>query len=300
MGGCYGPPFFHQFIKTIMKNLFYLPLLLSFVIACHQEKEEQPQPYIFTETTAAFPPTKEWELVWSDEFEGTSLDTTKWSITTSQSSRRPRPKLGISSWFWVKDHIWLDGQGNLVMKSSKVTEDKMYCGSVDSRGKYEPKYGYFEARIKVAETSKGNHTAFWLQGHHQRNVDGTANDGAEIDIFESAWLSEITKSVVHIDGYSEDHKANTKKFDTPNIHEGFHTYGLLWEEDKMEIYYDGVLKVTYKDTWVPNVNEWLWLSVGASFADGNFKDQPIGKLSEAKVDYVRVWKSKPLLQAHVN
>ncbi|WP_281615321.1 family 16 glycosylhydrolase [Flammeovirga sp. SubArs3] len=288
----------------MINKLLNFTLLLS-ILGCTsvkdtlsiQELNEIHQPYIHSSNNRVFDQSEGWIPVWSDEFDGTNLDETKWTKTVSSKSRAPRPELGISSWLWVQDHVWLDGNGHLVLKSSKVSDNKMFCGSVDSRGKYQPKYGYMEARIKIADTSKGNHTAFWLQGENQGNVDGTGNDGAEIDIFESAWLSETTKSVIHIDGYAEDHKANTKKYDTPNIHEGFHIYGLLWEEDKLEIYYDGELKVTYSGIWVPQVEEWLWLSVGASFGDGDFISQPIGDLSTAEVDYVRVWQKDPLYEA---
>ena len=60
----------------------------------------------------------------------------------------------------------------------------------------------------------------------------------------------------------------------------------------MKIYYDGVLKVTYTGIWVPRTNEWLWLSVGASFGDiGTFTSEANGLLTSAYVDYVRVWQS---------
>ncbi|ANQ52454.1 family 16 glycosylhydrolase [Flammeovirga sp. MY04] len=288
-----------------MKNEFYFLTILFLIFGCakdnsqvqKEEKVIKHQPFIVASNQKTIDLGNEWIEVWSDEFDGTSLDTSKWTKTVSTKSRAARPELGIKSWFWVEDHAWLNGNGQLVLKSSKVTTDKMYCGSVDSRGKYEPKYGYMEARIKIADTSKGNHTAFWLQGKQQGNVDGTGNDGAEIDIFESAWTSDYTKSVIHIDGYAADHKANTKKYDTPNIHDGYHIYGLLWDENKLEIYYDGEHKVTYEGIWVPQVKEWLWLSVGASFGDGDFVSQPIGDLSIAEVDYVRVWERDPLYQS---
>ena len=65
------------------------------------------------------------------------------------------------------------------------------------------------------------------------NVDGTGNDGAEIDIFESAWTSDFTKSVIHIDGYTDGTaQANTKQFNTPGLHNGnFHTWGMWWTYD---------------------------------------------------------------------
>ena len=121
-------------------------------------------------------------------------------------------------------------------------------------------------------------------------IDGTGKDGAEIDIFESAWNGDFTKSVVHIDGYADAHQSNTMRYETPGLHDGYHVFGLDWGPNRMDIYYDGEKKVTYTGDWVPDVQEWLWLSVGASFGDGNFQAQVIGKLTEATVDYVRAYK----------
>lgn len=173
----------------------------------------------------------------------------------------------------------------------------MHCSSINSNGKYLTTYGYFEARIKIAEATKGTHTAFWLQGPNMGNVDGTGNDGAEIDIFESAWTADYTKSVIHIDGYTNGiAQANTKQFTTPGLHNGtFHTWGMWWTSDFIKIYYDGVLKATYDVVkWIPRVDEYLWLSDGASFGFPNgdpcFTSQPLGFLTEAYVDYIRVWK----------
>lgn len=253
------------------------------------------QPYIIEDSNKRLPTgaQMEWVEIWSDEFEGTELDTSKWVVSVSTKSRASRPALGINDWWWKADHVWLNGNGALVLKGSKVDSNTMYCGSVESRGKFEPQYGFMEAKIKIADTSKGNHTAFWLQGANQGNIDGTGNDGAEIDIFESAWTADYTKAVIHIDGYGTSHQANTKKYDTPNIHSGYHIFGLLWEEDSLHVYYDGIKTVTYSGIWVPQVAEWLWLSVGASFGDGDFVNQPVGLLSTAEVDYVRFWKRIP-------
>lgn len=232
-----------------------------------------------------------WNLVWSDEFSGTTLDPAKWVKSVSTQSRNPRANLGVDDWWWVADHAFLDGNGELTLKASKVDHNTMYCGAVETRNLYEPRYGFFEVRMKIAQTAKGNHTAFWFQGHNMGNIDGTGNDGAEIDVFESAWLGNFTKSVVHIDGYGSSHQSNTKRWDAPNIHSGYHTYGLNWTEDKLEVYYDGTKTIEYTGIWVPNVVEWIWLSVGASFGDGDFQSQPNGLLSNAKVDYVRAWES---------
>lgn len=235
-----------------------------------------------------------WTLDFSDEFNGTSVDLSKWTIDNSPRSRTARPNIGVKKWFWRPDNVEVK-DGNLVLKVKKVDHETMHCGAINSRDKYMTTFGYFEARIKVADVNKGTHTAFWLQGPDMGTVTGNGHNGAEIDIFESAWTGNYTKSVIHIDGYGSDKKANTKQYSTPGIHNGYHTWGMLWTSDYIKIYYDGVFKVHYSEKkWIPQVDEFLWLSDGASFGESGdrfFVNQPLGWLTEAYVDYIRVWKS---------
>ena len=249
-----------------------------------------------------------WNLDFSDEFNGATINTSKWIVSNSNKSRAPRANLGVDDWWWKPENAFLNGTGNLVLRGTKVDNNTMYCGSVESRNLYEPTYGFLEARIKIAETAKGNHTAFWLQGHNQGNVDNSAADGAEVDIFESAWTNNTTKAVVHFDGYGAFKKNHTIPFNTPNLHNGYHTFGLHWSETAMDIYYDGTKVISTNAgkpfpltvdpngyPLVPQVPEWLWLSVGASFGDGDFQSQAVGTLSDALVDYVRVYKEASIL-----
>jgi beta-glucanase (GH16 family) len=234
-----------------------------------------------------------WSLDFSDEFNGTEVDTVKWTINNSTKTRTPRPKIKVDKWFWRPENVEVR-DGNLVLKVKKENSNTMHCGSINSEDKYMTQYGYFEARIQIADASKGTHTAFWLQGPNMGNVNGNGNDGAEIDIFESAWVGEHTSSVIHIDGYGQGANSSTKQYSTPGIHKGFHTWGMLWTKDYIKIYYDGVFKVQYTgNVWIPHCDEYLWLSDGASFGiqgDRFFVDQPLGWLTEAYVDYIRVWK----------
>ncbi len=236
-----------------------------------------------------------WELDFSDEFNVNSQypNPNKWMVDNSTKSRNKRDGLSINDWWWKPDNVW-QADGDLVLRVDKHDYNTMYCGSIKSKDKYLTQYGYFEARIKIAETSKGTHTAFWMTSSGQGSVDGTANDGAEVDIFESAWVDDFTKSVLHIDGYGANHKANTKRYETPGLHNGeYHVWGLHWTKDFLKIYYDGELKVTYSEAkWLIHVPQYLWLSDGASFGiqGDNFTREPDGILTHAYFDYVRVWK----------
>jgi beta-glucanase (GH16 family) len=234
-----------------------------------------------------------WVLHFSDEFNQDSLNSNKWSKLESPSSRAARPDLGIDDWFWKEENVSLDS-GYLVLDVIKEDTNTMYCGAVNSNNKFETTYGYFEVRMKIAEAAKGTHTAFWFQGDAMSQIDGTGNDGAEIDVFESAWLGDYTKSVIHIDGYGASHQADTRQYNTPGIHNNFHIWGVFWTADSIKIYYDNSLKVVYANTmWIPQNDEYIYLSDGASFGlSGNyFTSQPIGYLTSAYVDYIRMWKT---------
>ena len=280
--------------QSLLIKCFFLALL---IVSCSTDNKTSPDDDIFNDDdnpSADVKPlltsvnTNNWTLMFSDDFD--AFDGRKWEMNNSTKSRAARPGIGINQWFWKPENVSYR-DGNLVLKSEKVANDILNCGGVYTNNLFEFKYGYIEARIDIAETMFGTHTALWLQGDNMENVDGTGNDGAEIDVFESAWVGDYTKSVVHIDGYGVSHKANTRQYETPGIHSGYHTYGLLWNKDMLEIYYDGQFKTRYQGIWVPQVEEFLWLSTGASFGGtADFTSRTIGSFTEAKVDYIRVWK----------
>ena len=254
---------------------------------------DDAQPYLVSPTGDT------WILDFSDEFN--TFDTNKWVKSVSTTSRAARPAQGISDWWWRADHVAVSN-GTLVLKISKFDSDTMYCGSVESRDLYETAYGFMEARINCSPIEKGAHTAFWLQGHHTSNVNNSGADGCEVDIFESPFgdgginlEDRECQTVLHWDGYGADTQSATFHWDAEDVYTGYHTFGVHWTPDSMDFYYDGALVWNYDNTahatpgGVPQIAEWLWLSVGASFGDGNFQTETYPSYS--CVDYVRVWKS---------
>ncbi|MFS4481560.1 family 16 glycosylhydrolase [Hyunsoonleella sp. 2307UL5-6] len=289
----------NTYFKT--KTFFLSYVLLAFIsFSCSEDNSTSPDDERFDDgdnpVKIAKPVlnsvnTNGWSMMLEDNFD--KFEPTKWAKNNSTRSRNARPGIGINQWFWRPENVSYR-DGNLILKSEKVANDVLHCGGIFSNNLFEFKYGYIEARIDIAETYFGSHTALWLQGDNMFNIDGTGNDGAEIDVFESAWIGDFTKSVIHIDGYGDAHKANTRRYDAPGIHSGYHVFGLLWDENKLEIYYDGEFMTRYQGIWVPQVEEFLWLSTGASFggaANSNFSERKIGDFTEAKVDYIRVWKT---------
>jgi hypothetical protein len=61
----------------------------------------------------AAPPSPDYSLVWSDEFDGIQLDTTKWDY------RQLGPRRKAVN---VKECVSLDGKGNLVLTTRRAGE----------------------------------------------------------------------------------------------------------------------------------------------------------------------------------
>ena len=57
-----------------------------------------------------------WKLVWSDEFDGDTIDTSKWEIVGDHPRR---------DGFWVKEDAYVDGKGHLVNVSSSGLGDSL-------------------------------------------------------------------------------------------------------------------------------------------------------------------------------
>lgn len=231
----------------------------------------------------------DWQLEFSDEFNDGAVDFNKWTIL--DQNRGSVTKHGINEW-WFKVENVSESDGNLILKNTKVGDDMMYCGSVYSNKKYYMQYGYAEARIKVADTRGGALTAFWLQSNTMGNIDGSGNDGAEVDIFESAYVDDHVISTIHFDGYADDHQEKNFQYVTPDLFDGYHIWGCLWDEESIKIYYDGRLTAEFDGKWVPQVEEYLYLSTVATFGNGaiDFRNRKADSyLSEALFDYVRVW-----------
>jgi alpha-L-fucosidase len=223
------------------------------------------------------PDGKTWKLAWSDEFDGTQIDQSKWEIMGDWKRR---------DGFWVKEDSYLDGKGNLLIRTKK-DGDRYTSGAVRTRGKFEHKFGYWVCRCKFP-TQEGHWPAFWLMAEGVSHVGDEGRDGTEIDIMEKPWREDKTTQNLHWDGYGKAHKsAGTGQILIPGLSEGFHTFGLHWTPEQYVFYVDG------KETWrtiaggVSQVPEYAKLTEeigkwGGDIAKADLPDYFV-------VDYVRVY-----------
>lgn len=225
------------------------------------------------------PPGTSWNLTWQDEFTGSELDASKWNKLGDWKRR---------DGFWVKEDAFLDGKGNLVLRTKK-DGDRYTCGAVNTRGKFEHAFGYFAARCKMPH-QPGHWPAFWLMCDGVSALGEDGRNGTEIDIMEMPWRDGTLTVNLHWDGYGKDHKSAGTKFQVPEVMEGWHTFGLFWTPTEYVFYVDGVEKWRSAAGGVSQVPEFLKLTEEIGTWGGDIKKASLP--DEFLVDYVRVYSFK--------
>jgi alpha-L-fucosidase/beta-glucanase (GH16 family) len=246
-------------------------LTLSVGVRAETSKADKVEEFV-----PPLPEGKKWKLAWSDEFNGTNVDESKWEILGDWKRR---------DGFWIKEDSYLDGKGNLVLRTKK-DGSRYTCGAVRTKNKFEHKFGYWVARCKFPK-QQGHWPAFWLHTNTVGKVGNEGRDGTEIDIMEKPWREDKITQNLHWDGYGKDHKHAGKTSAIPGISDGFHTFGLLWMPDEYVFYVDG--KVTWRTSagGVSQVPQYIKLTEeigkwGGDITKANLPDYFL-------TDYVRVY-----------
>jgi len=244
----------------------------------------------------------QWILVFEDNFDGTTLDTSKW-YNTQPWGQYPPDKLPViflpENVSVHNGYLWLtlkkDSNTYFVPNLGGNFTYRYSAGMVWSKKLF--KYGIFEAKIKIPN-ERGVWSAFWLYG--------SALYGDEIDIFEQYW-PKINKNKVNLK--STIHHSN-KQISDDNIYkrsflDQWHTYKLKWNDNKIEIYFDNKLVSDFKknnngnayNTLAGNIlghtvkypenaeNVILNISVHKDFSPSNLPQTMF-------VDYIRVWQKQ--------
>lgn len=245
---------------------------------------------------------EKWELVFSDEFNDNRIDTTKWTVENSIKHR-----VDVKLFATSKEVEEKDGNIFIYYKKNYINDTTFMAGRFNSKGKYAPTYGFIETRMHIVKPN-GHQTAFWMMpdgGNGMNNpegVDGTANDGAEIDIVEGT-KADAYSSGLHWDGYAKPaHRSNGALTKTPGIHDSeYHTWGFEWTPTYLKFYFDGKLVRQMTDLkLIPHVAHYLYFS-GSCFGENNWLDGDIrnnafiknGGIDKAYIDYIRVFKIQP-------
>ncbi|WP_260471795.1 glycoside hydrolase family 16 protein [Bacillus salinus] len=259
---------------------------------------------------------KKWTLVWSDEFEGNTIDLSKWKYDIGNWLVDQDGNGVKAGWGNSEKQCYTNSPDNAYIKDSKLiiqakkeqAEDRFgsyeyTSAKLKTQGLFSKKYGRFEIKARLP-VGKGIWPAIWMMP--EDNVYGKWPLSGEIDIVESWGSRPLT--VVGTIHYGERPPNNTHTGKELTLPEGnginaWHVYALEWEQGELRWYVDGELYQTQTEWYskqsesVENVpypapfdQEFhiiLNLAVGGHF-DGD-PDETTAFPQQFEVDYVRVY-----------
>lgn len=233
-----------------------------------------------------------YKLVFNDDFNGDSLDTTKWGYNYSWGHSHNHAAWCVPENVIVKNGILTlkgenkqhpDAVGKQGTFNNKKYDIVYTSGAVNTHHKYNFDYGYFEARMKMPK-GKGMWPAWWM-----------LKDGwpPEIDMLE-VLCSKPNELHVNFhygpawnEHYSHEQVLNLG-YDTGDE---FHTYGFEWTPDYMRYYVDGV-QVGHDFTNKSAIKEATGMYMILNLAIDGWDGKPDGTTvwpAEFCIDYVRAW-----------
>jgi len=251
--------------------------------------------------------SKRWKLVFSDEFDGPKLDESKWT-------RRGHGRAFV--WNGAKgrladDHAEVDGRGHFVVQVTRDADGTyVYHPGVETKGKFQRTYGYFETRARFTR-QPGWWGAVWLFG-----VEVGPNPfvmGQEIDIFEDFVKPKEKLDFahnVHFDSqlpFAPGENRRLGKLDGNTLYrvsrgetvvvddwDAFHVVGVEWTPLEYVFYCDGeeTFRLDYRE--VPVTNQPMHVLISGCFREPR-KGSFLGDYADAQwpdqltVDYVRVF-----------
>lgn len=257
-----------------------------------------------------------YELAFSDDFNGDSLDPTKWEPCPEWERQT---HLKNNGW-WSNDCVSVK-DGNLVLECKKG-DGKFKSGAVrtktqdHSRELFSQCKGIWEIKFRVQRAS-GLWYAFWLMADNtNQNIGNGAVDGAEIDMFEllpgksswqkngKDWVTEPNRfmTTLHWDEYGSSHKQagvngfSVMDFD-PKFYSSYHIFKFVWTDEGYTCYLDG------RKLWFLKGEEYGggtcrksgYMKISSEFGDwGGPLDGTVlvGGSKKFFVDYVKVYKEK--------
>lgn len=255
------------------------------------------------ELTGVYEPAdNEYAYVWGDEFNGNTLDRSKWGDYYNDPIGNTTPSL-LGGQFIQKgyENVKLTGDGMATVFTERNGKD-FTGGYLCSDDHMQYRYGIMEMRVQLGV--KPAHFALWMNGG---NIPRGA--AAEFDLLENFGETDSFASNIHLwsegmyhlslDGgeYQEAKQYHFSDSLAPeeDLSNSFHVYTLAWDDRKVDFAFDGKVFFSYSLDDHENV-DYCRLSTlllitasmgGTGWASEYEEGDP--EYSELKVDYVRLY-----------
>ncbi|MBW8190604.1 family 16 glycosylhydrolase [Neiella marina] len=198
-------------------------------------------------------PTDDWSLVWSDEFDGNSIDDDKWNHEVNCEGGGNNEKQCYTD--SAENSYVADGYLHIVAQPAEDGAELPYTSArLTTQNIADWKYGRIEMRAK-APYGQGSWPAFWMMPSD--SVYGGWPRSGEIDIFEAVNLKvsddegNVESSIYGTLHYGQawpDNSHTGAEYVSPNGNpaDDFHTYAIEWQEGEIRWYMDNYLYATQR------------------------------------------------------
>jgi beta-glucanase (GH16 family) len=274
----------------LKKNISFIAAILFAAVtifSCSKsngnlDNKNQPVVILPKDTTKTTAPV--YSLVWSDEFDGPDIDTSKWNFETGN--------LGVNNEkeYYQKANASIQS-GNLVItaKAEFVSGQPYTSARLNTQNEFSQTYGRIEASIKVP-MGFGMWPAFWMLGNNITSVSWPKC--GELDIMEHINNTPTIYGTMHWNVNGHVSYGSTTQ-STPG---DYHLYAIEWDQNEIRWYVDntlyqtGNIKDNINTTGAFHLPFFIILNLAVA---GDFPGQTVdGSLlpESMYVDYVRVYK----------
>lgn len=232
-----------------------------------------------------------YELVWGDEFDGDTLDESKWRIYDGELDSSAGGKVQLIA----NEQTVTVHDGLVTMQYFKTDDGTGWYGSDALKTTETMRFhcGYLEMRARLPD-AVGVYSSFWTSGNEK--------DMFEIDIFESLGLAHRLTANVHkwpsaesgqqhssldgvVDGLSRRYFLPGSAFS-----DDFHTFALLWTEEKMTFYCDGEQYFAHElDEYFKDKYQCIITGFNVGWKDRTPPDAALTYPIEMDIDYIRLY-----------
>ncbi|HKT37087.1 MAG TPA: family 16 glycosylhydrolase [Ktedonobacterales bacterium] len=223
-----------------------------------------------------------WTLVWHDEFDGSTVDATKWNVVDSAPGGYHNDNLGDGLQAWTPQAVSVQG-GMLRFTSSQQNVDghSYASGALTTQGKYSFLYGRVDIRARVPK-GDGLWPAIWTL---PVRVNSASVATFETDILELLGQDPTTAYIAeHSLGYPRSYCTYTG----PDFSASFHIYSIEWSPGKIVWLVDGAQHCLIT-VGVPNEPMYLLMNtyVGGSWPGPPDRTSVFPQYTD--FDYVRIY-----------
>ncbi|WP_233582762.1 family 16 glycosylhydrolase [Corallococcus sp. CA053C] len=233
--------------------------------------------------------TDRWVQIWSDEFDGNTVNTSNWAPNTGVHVNNEQQQYTNSG-----DNISVsNGTLKLTARLQSSNGYPFTSGRLESAGKREFSHGRVEARIKMP-VGAGLWPAFWMLGNDIGSVGWPAC--GELDIMENVGYGDWTSGALHGPGYSGNTPINGRFYPAGGV-SAWHVYRTEYSTTDIKWYIDGALVKTTPRTEVERYGRWVYdkplyiilnLAVGGGYPFGmNGATTPYYGVPQSTVDLIR-------------